>query len=143
MELASIVSGFLSGGLSGGCISVAYNRLIRGRDLRTRFYPKLNDMHSAYLIRMEKPGGRYWHTIVGMEPSEEDLEFVDHRAVFIAELVQFNELKEARILRIAMVNNAASADHTSGAPTTIDLKPEADALGACLRKLHDKLQLDD
>lgn len=142
MELMGIVSGFLSGGLAGGCISITYNRLMRSRDLRTKFYPKLNDMYSAYLIRMQNPGGRYWHLIVGNNPSEDDQGFVDHRSVFIGELVQFNELQEARILRTAMMNNMISADHTLGAPTTVDLKPESEALSVCLQKLHKKLKLD-
>lgn len=143
MEFIGIVSGLLSGGLAGGCISIAYNRRIRFRDQRTKFYQKINDIWAAYLIRMDKPGGRYWHTTVGMNPSEDDQEFVDHRATFIVELVQFNELKEARILRTAILNNTANADHTPGAPTTIDLKPEAEAIDACFRKLHKKLRLDD
>jgi hypothetical protein len=142
MDSWSIVSGLLSGGLAGGCISIGYNRLTRNRDLRTRFYPILNDMYAAYLIRMEKPGGRYWHLIVGNNPSEDDREFVEHRAAFVGELIQFNELKEARILRTAMLNNVMEGDHTPGAQKTVDLQPEFDALGLCLTQLHKKLQLD-
>ena len=54
---------FISGGLAGGIVSAISNRIFHWRALRTQFYPKLNNMHSAYVIRFsETPQGqgRYW-----------------------------------------------------------------------------------
>jgi len=99
MQLAiAIVASVLGGGLAGACVSVAFNRLFHWRELRTKFYPVLNNIYSAYVIRMAKPEGRYWTTIVGNIPSPEDEVFVDHRSSFLSELVQYNELKEVRVL---------------------------------------------
>lgn len=132
----------LGGGLAGGCLSVLFQWNRRLRDLRTKFYRGLSNIYSAYVIRMEKPEGRYWVTIVGQTPSNEDLEFVDHRANFLLELVEFNELKEARTLRKEMLENAMSGHHTPGILTKVDLLPESKALGDCLHTLHKKLSLD-
>lgn len=141
MEFATFATSVLGGGLAGGCVNVIHNRLIRWRDLRTKFYPVLNNIYSAYVIRMEKPEGRYWVTIVGQNPSNEDAEFVDHRSNFISDLIQFNELKEARSLRKEMLDNAMSGHHTPGILTKVDLAPEATALDTCLKTLHKKLKL--
>lgn len=141
MNFGGIIASLLGGGLAGGCVSVFFNRLFHWRDLRTRFYPKVNNIHSAYVIRMEKPDGRYWATIVGNNPSSEDEEFVDHRSSFISDLVQFNELKEARSLRKALLDNAMHGDHTPGELTKVDLAPEFKALNVCLQKLHTKLKI--
>jgi hypothetical protein len=142
MELVTVAVSILGGGLAGGCVNVVSSRITRRRDLRTKFYPKLNDMHSAYLIRMQDPQGMYWTHTVGKVPLREDEVFVEHRSTFISDLVQFNELNEARTLRAAMLNNMMSGDHTPGVVRQVDLKPESDALGACLRVLHDKLGLE-
>jgi hypothetical protein len=84
MQLAIVImASVLGGGLAGACVSVFFNRLFHRRELRTKFYPVLNNMHSAYVIRMENPEGRYWTTIVGNMPSPEDDEFVDHRSTFL------------------------------------------------------------
>ncbi len=131
----------LGGGLAGGLVNVFFNRLFRWRDLRTRFYPKLSNIYSAYVIRMEKPEGRYWVTVVGNEPSSEDRAFVGLRSDFISDLVEFNELKEARILRKQVLDNAMSGHHVPGILTKVDLAPEADALNTCLKTLHKKLNL--
>lgn len=141
MDLVPIITSLLSGGLAGGCVSTILNRIFHWRDLRTRFYPKINDMYANYVIRMDRPSGRYWDTIVGNNPSPQDEEFVDHRSTFVSDLVQFNELKEARILRKTMVENLASGHHTQGQPTRIDLMPELRALDACLKLLHRKLKI--
>jgi len=141
MELVGIVASLVSGGLAGGLVSASFNRLFHRQDLRAKFYPKVNNMRSAYLIRMEKPEGRYWVTIVGNNPSDEDEEFVDHRATFISDLVQFSALKEARILRRRLLDNSMSGDHTRGVTAKLDLAPELQALGACLITLHRKLKI--
>ena len=123
-------------------MSTLANRFFHWRALRTQFYPKLSNMCSAFIIRMEKPEGRYWVTIVGKIPSAEDEEFVEHRSNFLSDLIQFNELKEARNLRKLMLDNAFGADSTPGMMVKLDLAPEAEALNACMKKLHDKLKLD-
>lgn len=142
MELSTLAASFLGGGLSGGCVNVWFNRQSRHRDLRTKLYPKLNDIHSAYLIRMEKPEGRYWVTIVGNNPSDADEEFVNHRSTFISDLIQFNQLREARALRKRIIENSLNGHHTPGLLTKLDLTPEARALNDCLKILHKKLRLD-
>jgi hypothetical protein len=143
MELVTVAVSVLGGGLAGACVNVVSGRMARKRDLRTKFYPKLNNMWAAYLVRMQNPQGRYWTLTVGKIPLEEDREFIEHRsAFFMSDLVQFNELKEVRILRAAFLNSMKSGDHTPGIVRQFDLKPEADALDACLRVLHDKLNLE-
>lgn len=142
MPLAiGIMASFLSGGLAGALVSVASNRISHWRALRTKFYPVLNDMHSAYLIRMEKPNGRYWTTIVGYLPAPKDKDFVEHRASFISDLIQYSELKEVRILRKRLLDNAASGDHNQGEEAMLDLAPESAALNDCLWTLHKKLKI--
>lgn len=141
MNYIGIAAAIVSGGLAGACVSVFFNRRWHLRALRTKFFPEVNNMWSAYLIRMEKPQGRYWVTIVGNNPSSEDEAFVDHRSSFISNLVQFNELKEARVLRKRLLDNSMRSSHAPGLPTTIDLAPELDALNECHGKLHKKLKL--
>jgi hypothetical protein len=134
---------FLSGGLAGGCVSVFLNRWFHWRDMRVKFYPVLNNIHSAYIIRMEKPEGRYLVNIVEQNPSLEDEEFVDHRSNFIvSDLIQFNELREVRKLRKAIMENQAKEHKTPGILTKLDLTPECLALGECLKTLHKKLKID-
>jgi hypothetical protein len=137
----TILASLLGGGLSGAFISLAFNRLFHRRDLRTKFYPALNNMFSEYVIRMEKPEGRYWTNVVGYVPAPEDEEFVEHRSNFIGDLVQYNELKEVRLLRKRILDNATSGDHTPGKVAKLDLTPESTALNACLNTLHKKLKL--
>ena len=142
--LALIVS-LASGGLSGGIVSVLYNRSLRHRILRTEFYAKLNNMYAAYTIRFhETPQGqgRYLVNIVGNEPIGADREFVDHRSDFIQGLVAYNELEEARKLRQAILDNATKEHKTPGVLSKLDLQPELEALDACIKQLHDKLELD-
>lgn len=136
-----IVASILSGGLAGACISVIYNRRACLRALRTQFYPVLNNMFSAYVIRMEEPEGRYWTTIVGNNPAPEDEDFVDHRSTFISNLVQYNELKEVRALRKKILDNSITGDHEPGKVMMLDLTPESTALNSCLATLHKKLKL--
>jgi len=131
----------ISGGLAGGLVSAVSNRVFHWRALRTQFYPKLSNMHSAYIIRFENPQGRYWVNIVGQNPSKEDEEFVEHRSNFISELVAFNELKEARVLRKAILDNSMREHKTPGILSKLDLSPEADALNECLKVQHKKLKL--
>jgi hypothetical protein len=141
MHLAiTIMASVLGGGLAGACVSVAFNRLFHWRELRTRFYPVLNNMFSAYVIRMENPEGRYWTNVVGNVPAPEDEEFVDHRSSFISDLVQYNELKEVRLLRREMLNNMIR-DHKPGEVATLDLAPESAALRRCLLTQHKKLKI--
>ena len=117
------------------------NRIFHWRDLRTRFYPVLNDMLSAYLIRMEDPEGRYWKNVIGYLPAPEDEAFVEHRATFVGELVQYNELKEIRMLRRRLLDNHAGGHHNRGEAAILDLAPELEALSACLATLHKKLKI--
>jgi hypothetical protein len=133
-----------SGGLAGGVVSAVSNRIFHWRALRTQFYPKLNNMYSAYVVRFnETPQGqgRYWVTVVGQNPSPDDEEFIDQRATFIHDLIAFNELKEARKLRQAILDNSGREHVTPGILSKLDLQPEADALNTCMNILHKKLKL--
>jgi hypothetical protein len=136
-----IIAGFLGGGLAGACVSVGFNRIFHWRELRTKFYPILNNMYAAYVIRMAEPDGRYWTTIVGRNPTTEDEDFVDHRSSFVSDLVQYSELKEVRILRAKLLDNMVSGEHTPGAVSKLDLAPESVALNVCLATLHKKLKI--
>jgi len=137
----TIIASILGGGLAGACVSVVSNRISHRQGLRTKFYPVLNNIHSAYVIRMENPEGRYWTTVVGNVPAREDEDFVDHRASFLSDLMQYIELKEVRVLRKKMLDNAMSGDHTRGEVATLDLAPESAALIDCLVTLHKKLKI--
>ena len=142
MQLAiAIMTSLLCGGLAGACVSVFFNRLFHWRELRTKFYPVLGNMFSAYVIRMANPEGRHWTTIVGNTPLPEDNDFVDHRSSFLSGLVQYNELKEVRVLRKKLLDNAMSGNHNQGEVVKLDLISEAAALGTCLARLHDKLKI--
>ena len=144
MSVALLIS-FVSGGLAGGIVSVIFNRVFHWRALRTQFYPKLNNMYCAYVVRFnETPQGRgrYWVTVVGQNPKPEDEEFIDQRSVFIHDLIAFNELKEARKLRQAILDNAGREHVTPGILSKLDLQPEATALDECMKVLHQKLKLD-
>lgn len=143
MVLLALLVSLVGGGLAGGVVSVLYNRSVRHRTLRTNFYPKLNNIFSAYVIRFnETPGGRYWVTVVGNIPKEEDRDFVDHRSDFVSDLIAFNELEEARVLRTAILDNSAKGIDAPGTLTKLDLQPEFKALDACMKILHKKLKLD-
>jgi hypothetical protein len=136
-----ILASLVGGGLSGGCVSLFFNRLWHLRAQRTQFYPKVNNLYSAYVIRFQNPTGRYWVNIVGNNPSPADAQFVRHRSEFIMDLVQFNELKEARALRQKMVGNSMTGHGMTGLPNTLDLGPEEIALKTCLGNLQKKLGL--
>ncbi len=138
--MLTLLVAIISGGLAGGIVSAISNRIFHWRALRTQFYPKLSNVYSSYIIRFEKPNGRYWVNIVGHNPSDEDEEFVDHRSNFISELVAFNELKEARVLRKAILDNS-NQNLSAGSTLKLDLGPEANALNECLKVLHRKLKL--
>jgi hypothetical protein len=141
MNFAGILASLLGGGLAGGCMSVFLTRVFHRRELRTKFYPKVSDMCSAYAVRMQSPEGGYWVTVVGNIPASEDQQFVDHRSSFISDLVEFNELREARLLRRCLLENQMRADHTPGVKIKLDLAPESQALVVCLQKLHKKLKI--
>jgi hypothetical protein len=142
MQLAiTILASVLGGGLAGACVSVAFNRLFHRQDLRIKFYPVLNNMHSAYVIRMENPEGRYWTNTIGYLPSPEDAGFVKHRSNFMDELVEYVGLKEVRVLRRQFAANMMSGNHKVGEVSKLDLTPESAALTLCLVTLHKKLKI--
>jgi hypothetical protein len=142
MQLAiTILASVLGGGLAGACVSVAFNRLFHRQDLRIKFYPVLNNIHSAYVIRMQNPEGRYWTNIVGNLPSPEDADFVEHRSNFLDELVQYIGLKEVRVLRRQFAANMMSGNHKVGEVSKLNLTPEATALTLCLVTVHKKLKI--
>jgi hypothetical protein len=141
MDGTLLLASILSGGLAGGCVSTFANRLHYWRSLRTQFYPQLNNFWGAYLLRMEHPEGRYWVGTVGNLPSVEDKAFVDHRTKFIGNLIQFNELKEARNLRRKLIGNLNPEGAKVGEALKIDLMPEYQAISDCLDKVHKKLKL--
>jgi hypothetical protein len=137
----AIVASFLSGGLAGSCLTTLYHRSSRRRELRTKFHPGLNSMWAAYLIRMERPDGRYLINVVGYVPEVKDREFVDHRDCFLSELVQYNELKEACVLLRQMLDNLASGNHNHGEARKLDLAPDFAALQSCLTTVQKKLKI--
>jgi hypothetical protein len=55
--------------------------------------------------------------------------------------VQYNELKEVRVLRKQLLDNAVSGNHNPGEVAKLDLAPESAALDACLITLHKKLKI--
>ena len=116
----TIMASVLGGGLAGACVSLAFNRVFHWRDLRTRFHPMLNDMVSAYVIRMENPEGRYWTNTIGYLPSPEDADFVKHRSNFLDELVEYIGLKEVRVLRRQFAANMLSGNHKVGEVSRLD-----------------------
>ena len=138
--MLTLLVAIVSGGLAGGIVSAISNRIFHWRAKRTDFYPKVSNMYSGYIIRFETPNGRYWTNIVGQNPSSADMDFVGHRSDFLQELIAFNELKEARVLRKAMLDNS---NHTlsPGSTLKLDLGPEANALNECMKVLHKKLKL--
>jgi hypothetical protein len=143
MDVWQLVGSILSGGLAGGCVSTVANRTFYLRSLRTRFFPRLDDMHSAYVLRMESQEGRYLLQVPNFLPLRPDAEFVNHRTQFIGSLAQFNELKEARDLRKKIVKNQASPSlqTSTGSGLILDLLPEYEALSACVALIHKKLGL--
>jgi hypothetical protein len=141
MIVIQVLVSLVSGGLAGGFVSAMFNRIFHRRALRTQFYPKLGNILSAYVIRTEHPEGRYWINTVGKNPAEQDRQFVDHRADFILDLVQFNELKEARELRKTLLDNRGHGIGQEGTVLKTDLLPEQEAILNCLNKVHKKLQL--
>jgi hypothetical protein len=130
-----------SGGLAGGCVSTLLNRRFHLQGLRTRLYPNVNNAMGLYAIRTETPEGRYWVQRVGYEPTDADKHFVDARMGFIFGLIEFAELKEARVLRNNLLNNRGHRDGTSTEDVTTDLTPEYKAVLDCLSTLHKKLKL--
>ena len=56
-------------------------------------------------------------------------------------LVAFNELKEARVLRKAILDNSMREHKAPGILSKLDLSPEADALNECLKVQHKRLKL--
>jgi hypothetical protein len=69
-----------------------------------------------------------------------DRDFVEHRSNFITGLVAYNELKEARVLRKAILDKS-NHNLSPGSTVKHDLGPEANALNDCLKVLHKKLNL--
>jgi hypothetical protein len=136
------VVSMLGGGLAGGCINTVFNRIFYWRGLRIKFYPQLSHIFSTYRIRMETPEDRYLMLAVSEPPLPLDANFVRHRSVFISELIDFTELKEVRGLRQKLLSNMEpSGSGPKGTLIKIDLKPESDALFACVKKVQEKLRL--
>jgi hypothetical protein len=143
MDVGQFLVSIISGGLAGGSVSTFANRRYYLRSLRTRFYPKVNNLLAAYVIRMEDPKKRVLVQQPGYLPSDDDLKFVDHRSSFIHGLVEFNELEEAREVRKKLVNNMfSSASSNDGSETAVDLMPEYKAIEHCHDRLHKKLKLN-
>jgi hypothetical protein len=101
----------------------------------------LNAIFGEYVIRMEKLEGRYWVGRIGYSPTPKDEEFVDHRTDFVMNLPQFNELKEARELRRALIVNPDPGHAEAGTGIRTDLMPEYLAISRCLDIVHKKLKL--
>jgi hypothetical protein len=81
--------------------------------------------------------------IVNQLPSSEDVTFIDHRSHFLLQdLIEFNELREVRKLRKAIMENEMREVKTLDIMTKLDLVPEMKALDQCLKKLHKKLKIN-
>jgi hypothetical protein len=91
---------------------------------------------------MEKQDGRWLVLTAGDPPPSEDEKFVYHRSSFICDLVQFNELDEAILLRTQLWNHMCKTAGGKCAAAKIDLVPESEAISVCLGTLHKKLGLE-
>ena len=142
MDPGAFVVSLIGGGAVGGLLNVAYQWRNRQRDLRTAFYPVLNNMNAAYLIRMQQqPGGKNLVQIPDKAPLGADRDFVEHRTAFLGELIKYTDLKEVIILRQRILDNAFHGAGSAG-PVKTNLVPEAQAIDECMRVLHKKLKLD-
>lgn len=141
MDIAQFLVSLVGGGLAGGGVSTISNRLLHYRSLRTQFEPKVSSMLAAYAIRLETPQGRFLIRIAGKNPSTEDTGFVDHRSNFVLDLVQFNELREVRVLRKKMLSNSQGYGLIEAIHFKTDLTPERNALVECLIIVQGKLGL--
>jgi hypothetical protein len=111
------------------------------RFLRTAFYPVINNMNAAYLIRMGQPGGKELVQTPDQAPLGADRDFVNHRTAFLMDLIKYTDLKEVIILRQKILDNAFHGAGSTG-PITTSLVPEAQAISECMQVLHRKLKLD-
>jgi hypothetical protein len=141
MFLGALLISLASGGLAGGCVSTVANRHFYRRALRTKFCPLVLNMTAAYAVRFEAPEGQYWSGTVGEVPSPNDREFVTQRAKFISQLIEFNELEEARTLRSTLIGLPLLDTYRDGNTFRRDLLPEYDALHKCTGIVHKKLKL--
>jgi hypothetical protein len=144
MDPLTIVSPIISlvgGGLAGGALSLYFNRRYYLRKMRTELYPQVEKMVRAYGIRSILPAGKGW-IVDGRKfrPGPGDDEFRAARTEFIARLVGFNELKEARELSGTMTSSTIPSDPDDGFPTA-ELEKEADALSLCFKTIQKKLRL--
>jgi hypothetical protein len=146
MDLGQFIVSIISGGLAGGSVSTFANRRYYLRSLRTKFYPKVNDVLAAYVIRLEDPKKLFLIQEPDHLPTDDkELKFVDHRSNFIHGLVEFNELEEAREVRKKLVDSSfagvvvVSPDETS--EKGINLIQEYRAIKHCHDLLHKKLKL--
>jgi hypothetical protein len=140
MDLGPLVVSLIGGGAVGGLINVAYQWRNRQKDLRTAFYLVINNMNAAYLIRMEQPGGEKLVQTPNQAPLGADRDFVNHRTAFLTDLIKYTDLKEVKILRQKILDNAFQGAGSTG-PVTTKLVPEAQAIEECMRVLHKKLKL--
>ena len=132
----------LGGGLAGGIVNVGVSRYFYLRGLRTRFYPKLNDLVSEYVVRIAMLGKSISLEKVFM-PDPVNKEFIEHRATFILTLTDFNELKEVRDLRkIILKNQTPERTKNTEDDIIVDLGLELDALNECLSLVHKKIGFD-
>ena len=145
MDLGQFIVSIISGGLAGGSVSTFANRRYYLRSLRTKFYPMVNNILAAYVLRLQDPKKRLLTQRPDFLPAGDDLKFVDHRSDFIHGLVGFNELEEAREVRRKLVDSmfaavvVVSPDDTS--EKAIDLMQEYRAIEHCHDVLHKKLKL--
>jgi hypothetical protein len=83
MDRWQLAISLVSGGLAGGSVSTISNRISYRQSLRTKLFPKLIDMYSAYVIRMEEWDRK---TLVQHSDFLQDMQnkaFVAHRSNFI------------------------------------------------------------
>lgn len=141
MDGAQTIISILSGGLAGAGVSALTNRIFHWRTLRTQFHPKLHNIMGEYVLRFSKPEGQYWTGTVGKVPLPDNEAFVGHRTEFFFDLPKYNELREARQLRRAMMKIFNSDRLPDGSDFKINLLPEYKAILKCLNIVERKLKL--
>lgn len=141
MAIVQALISLAGGGFAGGCTSMVLNRRFHLRKLRAELYPQVETMTNAYAVRSLLPAGKGW--IVNgkrFRPGLTDDEFLEQRREFIARLVGFHELGEARALRQEMFSSELNPFLTDRFPLEV-LEAESRALSNCFATLKEKLGL--
>jgi hypothetical protein len=142
MDAIQLIVSILSGGLAGGCVSAAANRMFHWRSLRAAFYPKLEDVIGSYVAQFVRWGQNHVYSADDKHKSEDDENFFRLRDTFVKEMRSFFELKEVRTLASAFKANLPKVSPAGVFPEwKISLDPEFQALMKCSHRLKNKIGL--